>query len=552
MLFSLRSRVRNLEERLSGEREVITSTRLGPKKQDDEESLSRVDVIASPHPFLMWLKEDWLLKLGGFLLLIGFGWFVTYAFLNNWIGPVGRITFGLLCGSAILGLGTWRIQKFVSQGGVFLVIGSTIILLTVFAARQFYGFFTPTMALLTMFLSCAYVAFASVQARSQALSIGSIVLAGIAPLLVRSPTPDFVGLFAYLLVVAIGTVWIVAVTGKRSTTSAALIIIALYSLPELFIHRTMHAPTLLLFAYAFSALFFVTNTVGIVKLKGRDLMADLWVAAGNALFLLIWIVRIAPSEWRSLLVVAWMIVFLVAAFVVHLKFRKREAFYVYASIGVVMLAAATAVELSGSALTIALTIESGMVSVLACSLLQDRKLGERLSLLLLLPIILSSKDVDNWSWRWSAVLSEHFFVLLILAVTALGLGAWYNVLSREEKDMQSSPVQIFLFALGSVYAFGLLWISLHLSLPEDQDLAVMLSLLTYTVVGLVTHFLGRVRGSKPLGIYGGIVLGCVIARLFFVDIWKMEISGRIITFCVIGILLMSTAFFSRKSSPSRP
>src|SRR3989344_8076346 len=43
--------------------------------------------IESENRFLAWLKENWLLKLRALLLLIGFGWLVSYAFLNNWIGP---------------------------------------------------------------------------------------------------------------------------------------------------------------------------------------------------------------------------------------------------------------------------------------------------------------------------------------------------------------------------------------------------------------------------------------------------------------------------------
>jgi hypothetical protein len=39
--------------------------------------------------FFEWIKEDWLMKLGALLLLIGFGWLASYAFLHNWIGPHG-------------------------------------------------------------------------------------------------------------------------------------------------------------------------------------------------------------------------------------------------------------------------------------------------------------------------------------------------------------------------------------------------------------------------------------------------------------------------------
>ena len=30
---------------------------------------------------IVWLREDWMLKLGGFFMLLAAGWFVTYAFI---------------------------------------------------------------------------------------------------------------------------------------------------------------------------------------------------------------------------------------------------------------------------------------------------------------------------------------------------------------------------------------------------------------------------------------------------------------------------------------
>ena len=130
--------------------------------------------------FIAWVKEDWLLKLGALLLLIGFGWLTTYAFLNNWIGPAGRITLGIVAGTSFLLFGWLRIKKYIHQGGVFLVLGSTVVLLTTFAAREFYDFFTPASALVLMFLSTAFVALASVRYSSRALALSSLILAGIA------------------------------------------------------------------------------------------------------------------------------------------------------------------------------------------------------------------------------------------------------------------------------------------------------------------------------------------------------------------------------------
>jgi len=497
--------------------------------------------------FVKWLKEDWLLKLGAILLLIGFGWLTTYAFLNNWIGPMGRIALGIIAGTLFMLLGWWRIKKYITQGGIFLVLGSTTILLTIFAARAVFNFFTPFSALVIMFLSIAFVALASVKYNSRALSLLSLVLAGIAPLLTQSPGTDHVGLFAYLFVVILGAIWIVALTGQRELTTASLIIVFAYSAPHLLspsLFPLANIQTLLLFAYAFAALFFLTNTAGILKLKDKNIVPDLITAAGSGLFLLAWIMTAAQDEWQSLIIIAWMIIFIVGAFLVFRITQKREPFYVYAGIGIAMLAAATSAELKGATLTIAYTIQSGIIALIAYAVLRDIKIAVKTSLLLIGPVILSIGSIASPAWA-VGVIHQDFFVLLVLGLTLLGLGTFFLRCVEEINDKESQQLNAKLLIVGSIYAYLLLWLSLHAGLLND-NIAVMISLVVYTIIGLIAYFHGLANEKKGLCLYGSVLVGLVVGRLLLIDVWQMEFTGRIVMFFLIGALLVSTAFLGKK------
>ncbi len=495
-----------------------------------------------------WLKEDWLLKLGAALLLIGFGWFTTYAFLNNWIGPMGRVTLGLFAGSLFIVLGWWRLRRHLHQGSVFLVLGSTTILLTVFAAREIYDFFTPLSALAIMFLSTAFVAVASVKSNSRSLALSGLILAGVAPLLTNSPLINYPSLFAYLLVVTLGTIWIVALTGRRELTAAALLILTFYSLPYFFSVFGADRDVLILFVYGFVALFFLTSTAGLVRLKGRLMVPDLVTAAGNGLFLLAWIMTALAPEWQSLNLAAWMLVFGIGGFSLFRLTGRPGPFYVYAGVAAALLAAATAAELDGAALTLAYTIESGLIAVLTYALTRDWRLAERLSWLMLGPMILSHSSLFSSAWRWG-VLHRDFFVLAILALVMLGLGLFL----RRREAPATGERSIFNFTspllliFGSVYGYALLWLSLHAGL-ESESVAVMAALIVYTVIGLITYFSGLRRQNRTLQFYGGALIGFVVGRLLLVDVWRMELTGRIITFFSVGALLVSTAFIGRKKA----
>ena len=553
MVFNLRKRVSDLEKSQKGSPQKDPMTQVPqaaqistvPGAQFVPPLTTVVPQVVEEDHFTAWLKENWLLKLGALLLLIGFGWLVSYAFLNNWIGPMGRITLGLVGGALILLLGTWHMRSYMTQGSIFVALGATIMLLTTYAARSTYDFFTPTSALALMFSISALVAFVSSIYNRKQLAIASIALAGVAPLLTHSPTPDYVSLFWYLLIVILGAVWIVVWKGYREVTLAALIVVGLYSMPVLIGLQSTDKSVLLLFAYGFAAIFYVTNTAGLLRLKGTDATSDMITAAASALLLLVLIYVAAVKEWQSLIVSAWAIAFVLGAFVIFRMSARREPLFLYAGIGVAFIAAATALELEGAVLTIAYTLEAAAVSLAIFAITRDVFAAQKSTLLLLGPAILSFTSVISSEWRFG-VFNKHFFVLALLSLTFFALAGAFSKAARATGSKAVIDANSVLAVIGSLYAFVLLWLSVHAALPQNPDIAVMIALAVYTVLGIAAYLRGSVQVNMGLRAYGAALLIFVVGRLFVVDVWQMELTGRIITFFLIGTLLMSTAFLGRK------
>jgi uncharacterized membrane protein len=75
----------------------------------------------------------------------------------------------------------------------------------------------------------------------------------------------------------------------------------------------------------------------------------------------------------------------------------------------------------------------------------------------------------------------------------------------------------------------------------------------YTIIGIISYLYGLAIGKRVLQLYGGTLIGFVVGRLLLVDVWRMELAGRIVTFFLIGALLVSTAFLGKKKKgPSLP
>ena len=133
--------------------------------------------------------------------------------------------------------------------------------------------------------------------------------------------------------------------------------------------------------------------------------------------------------------------------------------------------------------------------------------------------------------------------MIMGAVFAL-LGLFYQT-NQSEADEETVKGHQIAFIIASFYAFATFWLSAH-SLFADKDTAVFISLLFFTITGLTCYFSGLFYRTSVLKGYGTALLVLVVARLILVDVWNMELTLRVITFVVLGIMFMSTAFISKK------
>lgn len=565
-MLSTRARVNKLEEEVKKLRGGVTvaeqshavasqvqapAQTIINSQQEMEQTVPVVQTMPTPQEssepswieyFGMWLKEDWLLKLGAFIILLGFGWFLSYAFAHGWIGEVGRVTLGIIFGVFILGFGWIRMHSYTRQGSVFLGLGSTVILISAYSAAYVYNLIPGQASLGIAFLTCAFVALASIRFKVYSLAVSSVLIASIAPsVLLSGATPSYVEIFAYLFAVTLGTIWIVAITGWRNLTVVSLIMFFLYSIPQL-VTTNVETGTLLIFAYVFALIFFTVNTIGILKIRDGDINTDTAIAGANGLLLLAWISIHAAQEWKTFIIVGSMMLFIVVAFIIFAITKRKEPFFIYSGVGIAMLATATAINFHGGWLTIAYTIEGAIIPVIVYLITNDKHMAKKLLMLMFGSLFLSTQSiVANW---YTSIPWNHFFILLIVSATLFFLGIFFASLHEEGEENNIAPT---LFIGGSIYAYILLWLSLHAGL-DDKSIATTICLVIYTVIGLISYAYGRVKDNKSFHHYGGILLAVTVGRLLLVDFWSMPLSGKIVTAFIVGALLMGTAFISKKKN----
>ena len=507
---------------------------LGPS-HDTEAQTEGSDIIA-------WIREDWLMKVGALLILIAFGWFVSYAFAQGWIGPVGRISLGLTVGAGVMAFGMYYTSKSKNKGVVTTVLGSTIILATLMAGQYIYNFFEPFTTLIVMLIVSMIVAVFSVIEKTKALAFSSLILGLLTPVLVSADLAA-VAVLSYIAAVVAGTLWIVILTKWRNLTIVALLGTFLYSL-EYILPWSSEEQVVFYFAIGFAVVFFGINIYTYLRDSIKSHASDIVVTLGTGFFLLVWILKSLESSMQSIVLLASAVVFGAVAYVLYRSTDSLAAFSGYLAVAITFLATATWFEFSGAVLTIVYSLEIFTLITLFSTFVMEKKETSRLlSLLYIVPVSLSFTQIFSPSWDTGILHVDAVALLILTAIFLLSAMHFYEHVESGDDSEDDQYVFTKMYAIAAaVYASVLLWLSLHAVNSLSLDMATAIALLVFTVVGLYLYFRGK-RDDHQFILYLGLIyVWGVIARLMFVEFWLMDTTGKIVTFLIIGGLLFATAF----------
>jgi uncharacterized membrane protein len=163
-------------------------------------------------------REEWesfiggklLNRIGALALIIGLGFFLKYAFDNEWISETVRVLIGASVGFISLGL-AYRTHKkgfqIFSQG--LIGAGIAILYLSVYASFNFYTLVPQWVAFVLM--SCVTALSLALGIYYDSLAIGMLGWAGgfLTPIMLSTGSANEIGLFTYIALLNVGLLAIV-------------------------------------------------------------------------------------------------------------------------------------------------------------------------------------------------------------------------------------------------------------------------------------------------------------------------------------------------------
>jgi uncharacterized membrane protein len=156
------------------------------------------------------IGSHWLNRIGIAAVLIGVSYFLKFAFDNNWIGPAGRVTIGLLAGIAIV---VWS-ENFRRRGYLIFsyslkAVGIGVLYLSLYAAFQVYSLVTGGVAFTMMFAVTAATALMAWAQDAEILAAFALVGGFATPLLLSTGQNREVALFTYVVLLDAGALALV-------------------------------------------------------------------------------------------------------------------------------------------------------------------------------------------------------------------------------------------------------------------------------------------------------------------------------------------------------
>jgi uncharacterized membrane protein len=182
-----------------------------------------LDKTCNKTDFESFIAGNLLNRIGALALIIGMGFFLKYAFDQNWINPVVQILIGfLVSGGLLYGASHFNKKedyKVFAQG--LAGAGIAISYLSIFAAYSFYHLFSYPVAFILMMATTILAFFQALKYDSMAVALLGLAGGFMTPFILYSGENNVAGLFTYL---GFLNCWIVGLLYKKETWKAVKII----------------------------------------------------------------------------------------------------------------------------------------------------------------------------------------------------------------------------------------------------------------------------------------------------------------------------------------
>jgi uncharacterized membrane protein len=516
------------------------------------------------------IGSHWLNRVGISAVLIGVSYFLKYAFDNNWIGPAGRVTIGLLAGIAAV---LWS-ERFRSRGYQIFsyslkAVGIGVLYLSLWAAFQVYNLFPGSVAFIAMLVVTAATAALALSQDAEILAAFALTGGFITPVLLSTGQNRELALFSCVAVLDLAVLVMLAVKPWRrlvlvSYIGTLLLYVGWYSE---FYNRSQLNLTL-----GFATLFFAVFAIAPLAARPPEDEAGVFAAVPFILAFVnacVYFLQIyAMFEEVSTTWTAWFALALAGVYIFLSRITKprygapdagEKLRLLHLALAIGFITIAIPIRLDAHWITIGWFVEAAVLLWVADRIRSDLLNVFAVGALALGVVrLLCFDDFHSTQLIFNARMGTH-----AMAVAVLGVVAWYAAKRNDETGRNAAAIAVValnalaLIALtrevADYYAQQIITLrprdfyrtnwSEYRSLEIARDFTYSALWMAY---GAMLMVIGFWRKSAFVRWQALILIAVTTVKVFVYDTSQLDHIYRIVSFIALGILLLAVSFAYQK------
>jgi len=519
------------------------------------------------------IGSHWLNRIGIAALLIGVSYFLKFAFENNWIGPAGRVTIGLLAGVAVV---VWS-ERFRSRGyRIFSyslkAVGIGTLYLSLWAAFQIYSLIPGGVAFVAMLAVTSATGVMAVTQDAEILAAFALSGGFTTPFLLSTGQNRELALFSYVALLDLAALALVVFKPWRR-----LLLLAYAGTLLLYIgwYWTFYSRSQLSLTTGFATLFFAIFAVAPLVERADASVATLFSSVlpflafvnAGAYFLEIYGMLSDVSKAGT----AWFAVALAAIYILlsrQVRVRQSDPGaaqtlqFLHLALAIGFITIAIPIRLDAHWITIGWFVEAAVLLWVAERIHSDFLNAFAIGALVLGVVRLLL--IDNF-YSTTLIFNTRMATYAV-AIAVLGILAWYGRLRSDELGRSAAAAAVVALNLLALIGLGHeiadyyarqmtevrpirgRWNPAYWAEVRRVEIARDF---TYSALGMaygaMLMMVGLWRRSAFVRWQALVLIAVTIVKVFVYDVSELDRAYRILSFIVLGMLLLAISFVYQRN-----
>jgi len=511
------------------------------------------------------LGQKWLLIIGIITTVIGVGYFLKYSFDKGWVGPAGRVAMAYAWGMGFLVAGNhFRKNKYELYGLSLIGGGIAILYFSAFAAFNIYHLFGQPVTFCIMVMITTLACVLSIVYDTKWLAILGLIGGFFTPLMISTGVDNQIFLMSYMTILNVGLLGIAFYKRWEILNILGLFFTYIlyagwfakyYSDPKFWAAIIFLNIFNLIYSVAPFAYDFFKSMRDDISIKPSSTVIVFLNSIAYVAYSFFMIKEHVSVEWVGVATILSSLIFLIQASYLYKKnVYKQDAFVILLGMASMFLILTVPIVFSQHWITIFFLAQSLVLLWMGIKLSKKGFVSAAIMLMLFALFKLITHDQPVLFKVYDAMIPYSHMIVERCVTTLMALTTFYyftKMLNKVPELLDFIPNEKHSYQLMSIWGCLLFFFAnvevsaFFTDYLHDAHFAAISIL--WTISSIVLMLLGFRYNNGSIR-KTALALFCVtLLKVFMFDMSKVGTPYRILSFIILGVVLIMASYLYHKS-----